>query len=158
MCLNDYFHRVGLSKRDSSDEEAFHRSQLDAIRENPGLLDKRALLASDAPYYLIRSTEDLRSLNHQDFKETVVYDVSEAGGLGTLDRRVDHGKVCCLAAKTVLHTGSLQVGPALQNDHWNEEEYAGLVLVSFGIAGAWTCNFVYNVQCVFFNARPAPGQ
>ncbi|KAJ5301423.1 hypothetical protein N7508_006286 [Penicillium antarcticum] len=156
VCLNDYFHRVGLTKRDSSDEEAFYVSQLDAIRENPSLLDKRALLAGDAPYHLIRSTEQLRDLKHPDFNETVLYDVSEEGGLGTLDRRVEHGKVCCLAAKTVLNAGALQVAPALQKDEWNEEEYAGLVLVSFGIAGAWTCNYVYNVQCVFFNANPVP--
>lgn len=121
MCLNNYFYRVGLTKRDLSDEEAFHRSQLDAIRENPSLLDKRALLTGDAPYYLIRSTENLRSLNYQDFKETVVYDVSEEGGLGTLDPRIDHGKVCCLAAKTVVNAGALQVAPALQKDEWNEE-------------------------------------
>ncbi|KAF3388627.1 hypothetical protein F1880_003331 [Penicillium rolfsii] len=158
VCLNDYFHRVGLTKRESTDEEDFHRSQLEAIRENPALLDKRALLAGDAPYHLVRSTEHLRSLNHPDFRETIVYDVSEAGSLGTLDRRVDHGKVCCLAAKTVLNSGALAVGPALQKDEWSEEEYAGLVLVGFGIAGAYTCNLVYNVQCVFFNARPAPGQ
>ncbi|KAJ5175394.1 uncharacterized protein N7482_001271 [Penicillium canariense] len=142
VCLNDYFHRVGLIKHGSSEEEAFHRSQLDVIRENPGPLDKRAFLAGDAPYHLIRITETLLSLNPQDFKETFVDDVSEEGGLGTLDRRVDNGK-------------ALQE-PALQNDEWNDEGYAGLVLVSFGIAGAWTCNLVYNVQCVFFKARTAP--
>ncbi|KAJ5757552.1 uncharacterized protein N7511_006246 [Penicillium nucicola] len=156
VCLNDYFHRIGLTKRDSSDEETLHRSQLDAIRENPSLLDKRALLAGDAPYHLIRNTEQLRSLNHPDFNETIVHDVSEDGGLGTLDRRVDHGKVCCLAAKAVLNAGAIQVGPALHKDQWSEEEYAGLVLVTFGIAGAWSCNYWYNVQCIFFNANAAP--
>ncbi|EAW10835.1 uncharacterized protein ACLA_053090 [Aspergillus clavatus NRRL 1] len=154
VCLNDYFHRVGLHKRESSDTETF-RSWLESIRENPDHLDKRALLAGDAPYHFIRSTEDLRSLNHPDFHETVVYDVSDHEE-HTLERRVDHGKVCCLAAKTVLNAGALQVAPALQKDEWNEEEYAGLVLVSFGVAGAWACNYAYNVQCIFFNGRPAP--
>ncbi|RHZ49494.1 uncharacterized protein CDV56_103447 [Aspergillus thermomutatus] len=156
VCLNDYFHGVGLTKRDSMDEEAYYRSQLDAIRENPDLLDKRALLVGAAPYHLIRSTEDLHSLNHPDFNETIVYDVSADDGPGTLDRRVDRGKVCCTAARTVLKTGVVEVGPALASDEWTEEQYAGLVLVGFGIAGAWTCNRVYNVQCLFFNARPAP--
>lgn len=123
------------------------------------MLDERALLAGDAPYHLIRSTEELQSLNHPRLNGTVVHDVSEIDRTGTLDRRVDHGKVCCLAARTVLNAGALQVAPALQKQEpWNEDEYAGLVLVSFGVAGAYACNIVYNVQCVFFNARPAPDE
>jgi hypothetical protein len=147
---------VGLTKRDSMNEEAYYRSQLDAIRENPDLLDKRALLVGDAPYHLIRSTEDLHSLNHPDFTETIVFDVFEHTGAGTLDRRIDQGQTCCWAAGAVLQKGIAEVGLGWTSNDWTDEQRQGLVLVSFGVAAAYACNLVYNVQCLLFNARPAP--
>ncbi|GFF39860.1 hypothetical protein IFM58399_05726 [Aspergillus lentulus] len=156
VCLNDYFHRVGLTKRDSTDEEAYYRSQLDAIRENPDLLDKRALLVGDAPYHLIRSTKDLHSLNHPDFSETVVYDVFEHNIVGALGRRIDQGQTCCWVAGAVLQRGITEIGAGWTSNDWTDEQRQGLVLVSFGVAAAYACNLVYNVQCLLFNARPAP--
>ncbi|KAH1807832.1 hypothetical protein KXW04_008017 [Aspergillus fumigatus] len=155
VCLNDYFHRVGLTKRDSVDEEAHYLAQLDAIRANPDLLDKRALLVGDAPYHLIRSTEDLRSLNHPDFTNTIVYDVFGHTGAGALDRRIDYGKTCCLAAGAVLQKGMAEIGLGWTSNEWTDDQRQGLVLVSFGVAAAYACNLVYNVQCLMFNARPA---
>ncbi|XBQ92081.1 hypothetical protein V6000_007602 [Aspergillus fumigatus] len=131
VCLNDYFHRVGLTKRDSVDEEAHYLAQLDAIRANPDLLDKRALLVGDAPYHLIRSTEDLRSLNHPDFTNTIVYDVFGHTGAGALDRRIDYGKTCCLAAGAVLQKGMAEIGLGWTSNEWTDDQRQGLVLGVF---------------------------
>ncbi|KAI1397108.1 hypothetical protein F4819DRAFT_499732 [Hypoxylon fuscum] len=68
---------------------------------------------------------------------------------GLIEARVDRGKACCKVAQAILASSVIKVIPYLQEQVWNEDTLAGVVLVAFGLASSGACNYLYQVSCRF---------
>ncbi|KAL7622873.1 hypothetical protein AAE478_006552 [Parahypoxylon ruwenzoriense] len=68
---------------------------------------------------------------------------------GLIEARVDVGSACCKAAQAILASSITKVVPLLQNQIWDEDALAGLILIGFGLSAATACSRVFRTSCLF---------
>lgn len=140
-CAADPFtctHPQRLSSRDTESDKAALR-ELESIERDPSLLDLSRLVSRDPPYHMIRSTEDLRSLNPRALAHWQM-EGSQTTGLQTRS----NAEVCCLIAKGMVWGAQTMLPSAYQSE---DNFHALIILSAIGMGAAWTCGKLYAMPC-----------
>jgi hypothetical protein len=72
-----------------------------------------------------------------------------------IETRIDYGAGCCEAVQTVITASTAKILPLILAQRWDQGTFAGVLIISFGLAGAAACNAAFGVSCVFNGAQPA---
>ena len=72
-----------------------------------------------------------------------------------IETRIDYGAGCCEAVQTVIGTAATKLMPLIMGQRWDQGTFAGVLIISFGLAGAMACNAAFGVSCIFTGAQPA---
>lgn len=97
---------------------------------------------------LIRSAEE--RTHSRDFTSTsdVTAVAIRHAELELVDPR-DLGQICCKAASAIITASSTKLYPLLNEQRWNDDVAAGLVLISTGMALSFACSRTFHIDCLF---------
>ncbi|KAI1858761.1 uncharacterized protein JN550_012511 [Neoarthrinium moseri] len=61
----------------------------------------------------------------------------------------DAGQICCKTASAIITASSFKLAPLLNEQRWNDDVGAGLVLISTGVALSFACSKTFQIDCLF---------
>lgn len=108
-----------------------------------------ALAVREPPHDAIQTIAQLRALDPRGLRGAWLED----NAAGLVEKRVDPGKTCCLAAKAMLGAATATLPSAMAlNDMSNEQAVAAMMVLAFGGAAAFACRRGDGITCIFDGA------